>query len=341
MISATQLLWQTVLGRPQQDICSQVTQAVDCWICGGSWGDRCAPRDKAIGSNFTGQNRVKSPQSQWVCEPCVTVMSRTSPVPDRPPKEGKAFGGNYRNYSHGWWRDTSGRIEYINASKGDKPKLLTWLRKPKPGQWWCTVADSGQKHMLPWAPINRSPTHGAVLFDDLTVMVGGWALVDDMCEVLTAGATKEELQTGDYQAGSILRCRQQIIDFEARYGASRGGSWYSLCLWLAQRDEERVAARMAAEKEAKRDAQPRGKKRGDNQAARSAEVTVPQEPELQPTQALGAAGHTEPSSSSDVSEPARVDHVDVQDTAAGHTGQLGLWGVLGLAEPAAKPKRRR
>jgi len=339
MPSAPQLLWQTVLGRPAQEDC--VPMAEPCWLCGSLWQERGMLIKDWQGTNFTGQNKVKSPRSTSICEPCITITARSSPVPDRPPKEGKTFGGNFRNYSHGWWRDSSGRIEYMNASKGDKPKLLAWLRKPKEGAWWCAIADSGQKHILPWTPINRSPTHGMVLFDDVALMVGGWALVDEMVEVLTAGATKDELQTGDYQAGSIMRCRQQIMDFEARYGASRGSSWYSLCLFLAQRDEERVAARMAAEKEAKKDAQPRGKKRSDNQAARSAEVTVPQEPELQPTEALGAAGHTEPSSSSDISEPARVDHVDVPDTAAGHTGQLGLWGVLGLTEPARKPKRRR
>lgn len=40
--------------------------------------------------------------------------------------------------------------------------------------------------------------------------------------------------------------------FEQTYAYLRGGAWFRLAVWLAQRDEEAVAQRLAAEKEAKR-----------------------------------------------------------------------------------------
>lgn len=340
MHSATQLLWQTTLGSPSQADCSKVTDPFACWVCGGQWQGNGALVSKWMPSNFTSQNRVRAPQSLWVCEPCVHICSRVSPVPGRPPKEGKSFGGNYRNYSHCWWQRPDGTVEYVNASKGDKPVLLAWLRKPKAGEWWCSVADSGQKHVIPWAPVCRT-ARGNVLFDDTLVRLGDWALVDDMVETLTAGATKEEIQAGDYQAGSILRCRDAIRQFESRWASQRGGAFFALSIWLAQRDEERVAARMAAEKEAKKDGKSRGKKTSNDQAARSTEVAVSQDTELQPTQALGAASDPQPSSSTDIGGPRGVADIDVSHTADRHTGQLGLWSSLGLAEPVSKPKRRR
>lgn len=340
MSSASQTLWQTVLGQPQQADCEPLPEPVPCWLCGGVWAGRACPISDWQGANFTGQNKVRSPRSTWICEPCVHISSRIAPVPGRPPKEGKSFGGNFRNYSHCWWRDQTGKVEYLNASKGEKPALLAWLRKPKVGEWWCAIADSGQKHIIPWAPLIKG-AKGPVLFDDLVVTLGDWGIVDDMVELLTAGATKEEVEGGDYHPGSILRCRLDILAFEAKWGRMRGGGFFALAIWLAQRDEEKVAARMAAEKEAKKDGKSRGKKTGNDQAARSPESAVSQDPELQPTQTLGAASDPQPSGSTDIRGARGVADIDVSHTADRHTGQLGLWGSLGLAEPPSKPKRRR
>lgn len=320
--------------------CRPIADQISCWMCGGDWQDRAAPREKVIGSNFTGQNRVRSPLSQWVCEPCVYLCSRTSPVPGRPPKEGKQVGGNFRNYSHCWWQDTDGAVEYINASKGEKPQLLAWLRKPKPGRWWATIADSGQKHMLQWG-IVCSKQPGKVLFDETIVLIGDWQMVDDMCSVLTAGATKDELQSGDYQTGSIIRCRDAILQFEQQWGIRhRGGAWFALCLWLAQRDEEQVAIRIAAEKEAKKNG-TRRQKTGDNQAAGVLENAVSSNTELLSDEALGTASHEKQGSIKDERESGRMADIDVPNAADRHSRQLDFFGSLGLTESAPKLKRRR
>lgn len=338
MSSASQTLWQTVLGQPQQADCEPLPEPVPCWLCGGVWAGRACPISDWQGANFTGQNKVRSPRSTWICEPCVHISSRIAPVPGRPPKEGKSFGGNFRNYSHCWWRDPTGKVEYLNASKGEKPALLAWLRKPKAGEWWCAVADSGQKHIIPWAPLIKGPK-GPVLFDDLVVTLGDWAIVDDMVELLTAGATKEEVESGDYHPGSILRCRLDIEVFEAKWGRrQRGGGFFSLAIWLAQRDEQRVAARLAAEKEAKKNGR---QKKSDDQAAGLLAHAVPTHAVMQPDEALGAAGDSKSSSLEDERQPARVADHDVSQPADRRAGQLDLFGSLGLTESAAKPKRRR
>lgn len=338
MNSASQLLWMTVLGEPAQADCLPVADVFGCWVCGSNWQGRGALVAKWMPGSFTSQNRVRLPKSQWVCEPCVHICSRLSPVLGRPPKEGKLQGGNYRNYSHAWWQKPDGSVEYINASKGEKPALLAWLRKPKQGTWWCAVADSGQKHVIPWAPVCRTAKSGSVLLDDALITLGSWQLVDDMAELLTVGATKDEITTGDYHAGSIMRCGADIEAFEKKWSGQRGGAFFGLAIWLAQRDEERVAARLAAEKEAKKNGR---QKKSDGQAVGLFAHAVPTNAVMQPDEALGAAGDSKSSSLEDECQPARVADHDVSQPADRRAGQLDLFGSLGFAESAAKPKRRR
>lgn len=246
--SASQILYAHI-GAPSVKDCLRAPQASLCWVCAGP-APVAMPRKDWNGASFTGQSRVRAPSSQWVCTACVWFASRISPVPGRPPAEGKKFGGNFRNYSHLFCADAA--TPYLNASKGEKPLILRFLRGPKKGLWFAAVADSGQKHVLPWTPVNYGPAGGVVLFDETLVSLpdyNGWAIVDDMRQLLTAGSTKDEILTGRYEASSWSRCRELVEHFEAAWSTKRFGSWFTLAIWLAQRDEELVATRQEAERQ--------------------------------------------------------------------------------------------
>lgn len=253
--SAAQILWQHI-GSPRSEDCADLPAPEPCWVCAGP-----AVRGMRVGhgarewggSSYTGQNKVRSPASTHVCEACVHLHSRITPVPGRPAAEGKKFGGNWRNYSHLY--DDGAPVPYQNASKGEKPLIRAFLRAPHAGTWFAAIADSGQKHVLPWAPINPGGSTGRVLFDetviDLPRTPAGWGLVDDMTALLTAGATKDEITTGRYESGAWSRCAAAIQAFESAHAGERHGSFFTLAVWLAQRDEEAVAVRQAAEGEAR------------------------------------------------------------------------------------------
>lgn len=254
MTSASLLLWQAI-GSPPAESCIDLPFGSRCWQCGAPTSRGLEVQDW-MGSNYTSQNRTRSPAAEHVCEACVFICSRTSPVPGREAKEGKKFGGNYRNYSHLY---DAGR--YLNASKGEKPAILAFLRGPKVGPWFAAIADSGQKHVIPWTPVNLAG-RGRVMFDETEIALPnaeGWALVDDMAALLTAGATKEEIAEGTYGPRVWTLCREQMEAFEARWGGQRGPAWFALALWLAQRDEAQVAERLEAEKQAKAEAKARAK----------------------------------------------------------------------------------
>ncbi len=246
-----QMLYDFIAAPPVAEAVTLPVAAL-CWVCAGTTTRAVAQKDWA-GSSYTGQTKVRCPSSAWVCEACVYLHSRITPVPGRPAAPGKKFGGNFRNYSHLFERTPDGAT-YENASKGEKPIILAFLRRPKRGLWFGAIADSGQKHVIPWAPVNGPGIAGKVLFDDTTVTLPeapGFVLVSDMAALLTAGAVKGDspgddtgIATGSYSPVEWSRCPEAIRAFEARWSAARHSAWFRLALWLAQRDEIAVAERL-------------------------------------------------------------------------------------------------
>lgn len=246
-----------------------------CWLCGEEMA-RGLPCSKWQGANFTDQNKCRWPGATHVCEACAWACSWVAPpgfYGPHNPRPTKADGTpkkgvNLRLFSHLY--DAG---EYQALNKADKPAILTWLRAPKTGPWWATVADTGQKHMVPWAEVNaRGGYGGVVLFEESPVMLPaspeGWALVDDVVDLLTWGVTKDELLTGRYSTRSWMTCPGALRAFDAAHGRLRHGPWFELTVWLGQRDEDehkrrkkrgkddREASRAAAREDGRRPARP-------------------------------------------------------------------------------------
>jgi hypothetical protein len=330
--AAVQLL-HVHLGSPEHHDC--VPAEGRCWLCAGEFS-RGQPVEKWNGASFTGQNRVRCPDAVWVCEPCVYFCARLSPVPGRPPAPGKKLGGNYRNYSHLY--DDAASPPYLNASKGEKPLMLEFLRRHHRGTWFAAIADSGQKHVLPWTPVNPPDTRrGRVLFDETIVELpaangAGWTLVNRITGLLTDGATKAEVETGRYTARAWqLLGAARLRGFEERWAEPRrGGGWFALALWLAQRDEDEVKRRLAAEKEAKKRAKAHkraGRKPAnkDGGAAAGAAKSVSRR-RRQPAEALGSDPKQDAERRPPERKPGRVGNEDAAGPAAADPRQGWLPG---------------
>lgn len=226
-----------VSGSPHVDGCADVP--IDaCWFCGGS-SNRSMPTKAWIKDGFTNGNRVRAPDSDRVCEGCVFVCSRISPVPGRPPAAGKKFGGNFRNYSHCIEVRTDGRIEYLNATKAENERVRDFLRRPKTGDWFCAVAQSGQKHCIPWAPKNGPGIAGCCSFDDALVSVPAsdrqWELFDDVEALLDVGVPRGAVQDGRWPSGVIAKHRDALRAFDEKWSRHRGSGWFSLVTHLAKK----------------------------------------------------------------------------------------------------------
>ncbi len=348
-------------------------EAEPCSICGGD-STRGVPIDDFLSDSLTDQNTFRSPESQHVCVACAFVRARLSPVPGRAPKpcdrcngtgvepepsasvkvikrakrkpgetcekcdgtKVKESGGRYGNFSHFLDDD---RCE--SATKGEKPKILNWLRGPKRGSWFCCVADTGQKHLLPYVPLNPPGSRGRIRFEEQDVALPsaeGWQIVDDACELLTGGVTKEELESGSFGARAWQLCGGRLQDFEAKWSHLRGGAWFSLVCWLAQRDEARVAERIEAEKAAKKEKSSGSKVgrsgRGKTQNASSGDATLVQarvssDSTSEDTGALENHSRQDAGSGKKFSKRRRVVHADSAMAADSTTGQQNMFDLIG------------
>lgn len=234
MTRATQML-HAHHGSPAVDGCVSVV-VPRCYVCAGS-SDRGQRVSDWMGDNFTGQSLVAAPSSSLVCEACVWAMS------GRPPD-------TLRMWCHLY--DEAG---YVRTNKGDKPLIREWLRRRHAGEWFASIADSGKKHVVPFTPVNPGGSRGRIRFEEDELSLprddAGWRILDDATELLTLGATKGEIEPGEYGARAWGLCPDAIRDFEDRWSGLRNSAWFRLAVWLAQRDEERVATRMDAEAEKK------------------------------------------------------------------------------------------
>lgn len=336
MTTATQILYAHV-GSPAVPLAE--SHDGRCWICAAEMA-RGVRVEKWMGAQFTGQNRVRLPTATHVCEACIWAMA------GKPPD-------TLRMTSHLWAEGEP----YLTPNKGGKPAMRDFLRAHHSGRWFAAIADSGQKHIVPWCPVNPAGTRrGRVVFETVEVTLpiangAGWGLIDKTTELLTAGATKEEIGRGDYGPRAWSLCADMIRSYEEHWARDkRGGGWFELALWLAQRDEADVAERMnrekaeraekkAAEKTRSKAAKPqkekpRGTTRRSGQgdvpdgdgggAARGAKRVPARRGE--PSEALG------PATGQDACGPAKqhdsrgVAHDASQDAPVGSPGQLSLFG---------------
>jgi hypothetical protein len=135
--------------------------------------------------------------------------------------------------------------------------IRAFLERKHAGNWFAAVSDSGQKHLLPLVRWNfgNDSTGGSVMFDEAEVRIpNDVSIIAQTCDLLTSGATKDEILTGSYRLATIERCPDAVRAFESAHKQWRGGSWFELVVWLAQRDEAAVEARLENEKAAKKEA---------------------------------------------------------------------------------------
>lgn len=230
-----------------------------CVVCAAR-AERTVPYERWQGANFTDQNKLRGlGLSERICEPCVWAHAWNPPpgwVPDdaaiERKREAKRKAGkevdtsrerapNLRLFWHAY--DERG---YVFGTKGDKPTIRAWLLAPKTGAWWCAVPDSGQKHVLPWTPINPGPDGRLVRFEEQDVVLGDEHLVDVMTAALSAGVTKAEIERGDYSVRAWMIAREHVERLRELGEREHGSAWWSLAVWLAQRDEDAVTERLEA-----------------------------------------------------------------------------------------------
>lgn len=259
-LTPSRIIW-ALAGEPVAEGCQPVD--VLCRMCAKPT-TLAQVFDRWQGSSFTDQNKVKCTSSLHICAACIWAHSWVQPPGMEPAPPGKK-GVCLRLFSH--FHDARG---YRYWNKANKAEIRDWLRAPKSGEWFAAIADSGQKHVLPYTQMNPAGTRrGLVRFEERDVVLGDWARLDEMTELLNDGVTKEAIESGEFTSQHWQDSESLIRAFEGRHGRDRGSGWFGLCLWLAQRDEHIWKERMDERK------RERAARKADGGGAARDEKSVP------------------------------------------------------------------
>lgn len=233
--SPTQIGWEAS-GSPRVPECEDFHGM--CWICGGEHR-RGHLVTKWVPKTYMGHHTVALPDSPTVCEACVYVHSRTSPVPGRPPAPGKQLGGNWRNYTH-MWSESRG---YANASKAEPDRVCDFLASISTHEkWYCGVAESGQKHVL---PITRMQVgHGGCLrYEEQQVAlldVRDFRALTDIEDLLSAGISKTEIASFTWSLRKLSKSPtllKLVRRFDSTWRDLKDGPPFQLQLFLSRKKE--------------------------------------------------------------------------------------------------------
>lgn len=257
--------------------------------------------------------------------------------------EGKGRPGNARNFSHliVVSRETKQVKRYENASKAEKALVRAWLSHSyeRDEIFFVGIADTGQKHVIPWLLPNFSAAQNiSVSFDDTVISFckNDLPLIDIMSEMLTSGITKDELSSGVYSTTNWGRNKSSIRSFEGTFGCLRSSFMFGLFLWLAQRDETLVAERLKRENEhraaRKKPAAVAKPALGeDGNSHRGSPVVVQaaghDDERIQPAEVLGAASGQGQDGDTKINQPRGVGNRPSKKPKAGEPDSLYLFSI--------------
>jgi len=235
-VRAPPILWAAA-GRPDPRRKTKPATGVCYWCAATLDGEACVVAD-VIGDTFTDQDQARAPSSPWLCVGCAWAMT------GRPPDTLRLWSIAYREDGVGWpanhpaAKDLGAQIHAQN--KADPTAFRALLLDPPVGRWICSIADSGQIHTLPYAPVNHGRVRYGVRYERSTIWTttAEYARLDAIVrELMAAGFNKGDI-ADEPTPGRLLACG---VDLWMRHRAAlrphRGGALLTLVLFLSRKDK--------------------------------------------------------------------------------------------------------
>jgi hypothetical protein len=175
-----------------------------CYLCGCS----LATKPLNLKDSFTAHSTAKCPSSDKLCDRCAWVIPlRLKYYNPNTKKEGMLFS---RNWS--WLlsaNENHPKIEGDTVSElPTRATIRRWLLDPPEPPFTICIAESGQKHILPWSKKSHSRDYFPVTFELDTVYIDREKLTQDLENyeyLLSLELTKTEINTGQYKSQNLLK----------------------------------------------------------------------------------------------------------------------------------------
>ena len=204
----------------------------NCYLCA-----KPGTNPLELSNTFTMHSSAKCPDSKMMCNRCYSTIS----------------GGQkqlwYWNKGKGKWSKLWGR-SLSRVYQGDRliapiiegtytegkdtfsivKNLLTrveireFLLNPPDPPFTIAIAESGQKHIIPWALEAQDKSFFPVLFELDTVYIDHRfrAYLQVYEQLLSLGFSKSEIDSGDYRSDRLMKVFDQYWELEEQIAAIRG-----------------------------------------------------------------------------------------------------------------------
>jgi len=212
-----------------------------CYLCGKPGNQPLSLKD-----SFTAHSIAKCPDSKYLCDRCHWVI----------PLRCWYFNPNKNAWSKLFSRNWSWLFQgekllspVIEGTRGEgkeelpivsslatRAEIRDWLMNPPEPPFTITVAESGQKHLLPFAQEALSRDYFPVLFEmDIVYISDSFKSVLGQFEALMGlGFGKTEILTGEYRSETLKSCLEQWDKIESSLAHQRGSRMFELVSHVAQ-----------------------------------------------------------------------------------------------------------
>ncbi len=213
----------------------------NCYLCAAPNADK----PLALKDTFTSHNAARCPDSKYLCDRCAWC------IPLRAFYWNETKGKYSAIYSRNWSWLLNGDNSFpkfgdtITEGKDTlqvvtelptRAQMREWLINPPAPPFTICIAESGQKHILPWALEANSRDYFPVQFelDTLHIYRSSFThLLTHYEYLMELGFSKTEINSGDYRSDRLAKNLGKYEASEAVIAAKRGNRLLELVSYVA------------------------------------------------------------------------------------------------------------
>lgn len=216
----------------------------NCYLCGKSANNPLELKD-----SFTGHSMAKCPESSYLCDRCHAPINGDEKQlwywSEEKGKWSKLWGRSFTRLYIGN-KLISPTIEgereglRIVSNLAKRAEIRQWLLNPPIPPFTIAIAESGQKHILPWAIESQSKEYFPVQFEMDTVWVNHKVFCQAINEyeyLLSLEFSKTEINTGAYRSDRIMKNWGKFEKSESAIAPLRGSRMLELISHVAVKEE--------------------------------------------------------------------------------------------------------
>lgn len=222
-----------------------------CYLCGANGSNPLA-----LPKTFTAHSMAKCPDSKTLCDRCYAAIDGTE-------KQLWYWNEGKGKWSALWGRSLSrlyqgeklispiingehtesGKTFPIVSDLPTRAQMRDWILNPPEPPFTIAIAESGQKHILPWAQEGHDRDYFPVQFELDCVWIRRLEfteLLSNYEALMALGFSKTEIDSGDYHSDRLMRAISQYGVHESIVCPYRGSRLLTLASYIAK--DPRTAA---------------------------------------------------------------------------------------------------